>query len=236
MKKLSCLLIEDNEFDAQLLMEMLKQQALFQQMDWSQTTADAYHRLVTTTYDLIFLDMHMPDQQGIEFLHDTPNQPPVIVVTAGLEYAARCYELDVVGFLVKPFERFRLYKAINRALSGSRTGLDNPFANSIFLQTNRQQRRFRFNDIQFIEAHGTYTKIHTLQEITVVSHAISALEAQLPATQFMRVQKSFIINLNHITAVEARCVWINTTKVAVGAQYVDLLQKSIRRDGQNPTR
>ena len=234
MKKLSCLIVEDAELDAHLLMNILKQQALFQHMDWSQTATDALCRLATTSYDLIFLDMRMPDQLGTDFLRDTPHRPPVIVMTASLEFAVPCYDLSIVDFLSKPLEQPRLQRAINRTLSKSQTEPINPYTNSIFFQANRQMKRFLFNDIHFVEAHGAYAKIHSSQGATVVSHAISWIETQLPANQFLRIQKSYIVNLHHITAIEARSVWVNTTKLSVGTQYVDQLRQFIRKDGQDP--
>ena len=236
MKRLSCLIIEDTESDARVLMSMLTRPQVFQQVDWSQTAADALYRLVTASYDLIFLDMRMPDQLGTDFLRDTPQRPPVIVTTANVEYAEPCYDLDVVDFLSKPFEQSRLQRAINRALSSSLAAPPQPYTNSIFLQANRQMKQFHFSDIHFVEAHGAYAKIHSAQGVTVVSHAISWIETQLPATLFLRIQKSFIVNLHHITAVEAKSVWINTTKLSVGSQYVEPLRQFVRRgDGLDLT-
>lgn len=232
MKRLSCLIIEDTESDARSLMNMLTQPPLFQRTDWCQTAADALNRLAANTYDLVFLDIRLPDQTGINFLRDTPRRPPIIVMSASLEYALPCYDLQVVDFLSKPFEQSRLQRAIVRALSSNPQESNQSYANSIFLQTNRQLKKFLYGDIQYVEAHGSYTKIHTAQDITIVSHAISWIETQLPATQFLRIQKSFIVNLHHIAAVNSKYVWINTAKLSIGTQYVDLLRQFVgRREG-----
>ena len=235
MKKFSCLIVEDAEFDAHILRNMLTKQGVFQQIDWCQTAAEALHRLAASAYNLVFLDMRLPDQLGTDFLRDTPRRPPVIVITASLEYAVPCYDLTVADFLVKPLEPSRLQRAINRALSSSQPERDSPFTTSIFFQANRRLQQFPFSDIHFIEAHGAYAKIHSPQGVTVVSHAISWIETQLPTNQFLRVQKSFIVNLRYVTAIDARNVWVNTTKLSVGTQYIDALRQLIRReDSQDP--
>lgn len=235
MKRLSCLIIEDIEIDARILMNMLSELPLLYQADWASTATDALSRLMNQTYDLVFLDMRLPGLLGTELLRDMPQRPPVIVTTSYVEFAEPCYDFDVADFLMKPFVISRLQRSINRALTRNLTQAAQSVAASIFLPTNRRMQQFHFRDILFIEAHGAYTKIHGSQGITIVSTSISWLEAQLPTSAFMRVQKSFIINLHYLTAVEARCVWVGETKITVGTQYRDQLRQLIVGPGSKDT-
>lgn len=228
MNSLSCLIIEDSESDARLLTGMLDQLSIFQKIDETQRATEALDQLITFPYDLIFLDIRLPDLPGMDFLRYTPHRPPTIVTTAFLDYAVLCYDLQVADFLLKPFELSRLQRAINRALKSTHEESIKPQTTSIFLQANRQMKQFHFLDIDFIEAHGAYSKIHTTGGVNIVNHAISWIEAKLPLFQFIRIQKSFIVNLSHITAVESRSVWINTTKITVGSQYISQLRQLVK--------
>lgn len=230
MNKFSCLIIEDTDEDAQFLRDTLVALSIFQQIDVSNTATSALSRLATIHYDLIFLDMQMPDQLGIDFLRETQNRPPVIVVSANVSYALPCYDLEIADFLSKPFEPSRLLRSIKRAFNKTPTAVKKISQNIIFLQANRQTIPFRFKDICFVEAHRDYTKIHSPQTVTIVSHTISWIEMQLPADTFMRIQKSFIVNLNWITAIESRSVWVNKIKLSVGTQYADKVRQFIQGD------
>jgi DNA-binding LytR/AlgR family response regulator len=227
MKPLSCLIIEDLEADAQLLMQMLSELPVAFKADWCQLPTDVLNRMQQSAYDLVFLDIRLPGLLGTDLLRDMPYRPPVIVVTAYTEYAVDGYDLDVADFLLKPYGRSRLLRAVNRALNRGDNLMSHNLhlQDSIFLQANRRLQQFKFTDILYVEAQGIHAKIHRRQDATVVSHSISCLENQLPTAQFMRVQKSFIVNVQHITAVDARSLWIGLIKISVGARYREPLKQ-----------
>lgn len=237
MKPLSCLLIEDLEADAQGLMQMLSELPVAVEIDWCQTPSEVLNRMQRSAYDLIFLDIQLPGLLGTDLLRNTPQRPPVIVVTDYIEYAVDGYDLQIADYLLKPYDRPRLQRSINRALNstGNQTQPILRPLDSIFVQSNRRMQQVHFQDILYLEASGIYTKIHSVRDVMIVSHSISWLEKQLPKNQFIRVQKSFIVNARHITAVDARSLWINTTRITVGTQYRDPLKQFLmgRSDDSN---
>lgn len=235
MKELSCLIIEDLEADAQMLMQMLSELPIVLKIDWSQTASDLLNRLQSETYDFIFLDIRLPMLNGIDLLRETPHLPPVIIVTAYLQYAPDGYDLQVADFLLKPYNRSRLQRAIKRALKGSHIPAIHAFLppESIFLQASRRMKQFLFRSILFIEARGGDAIVHSSQDATTVSHSISWLEAQLPAKQFIRVQKSFIVNIHHITAADARNLWVGKIRITVGIPYRERLKQILIQLGRS---
>lgn len=227
MTTFSCLIVEDNEADSLALKNLLAQIPFLSQVDSCSTAMEALTWLGSTKYDLVFLDVQLPDMSGMDFLRDSPQRPPIIVCSSFMEFAAPCYDLTVADFLLKPFERPRLMRAINRALSISLNDRGMTYSDGIFLHTARRLQQFLFADIKYIEAHGAYSKIYSGSETVTVSDSISWIESQLPPKQFVRIQKSFIINLKQITAIEARNVWIGATKLSVGQQYRDQLRQFV---------
>lgn len=227
MKPLSCLLIEDLEADAQQLMQMLTELPVAVEVDWCQTSSEVLNRMQRSAYDLIFMDIRLPGFLGTDLLRNTPQRPPVIVVTAYIEYAVEGYDLQIADYLHKPYDRPRLQRSINRALNstGNLTQYQQRPLDSLFLQSNRRMQQFHFSDILYLEASGIYTKVYGPRDVTAVSHSISWLEKQLPNNQFIRVQKSFIVNARHITAVDARSLWINSIRLTVGTQYREPLKQ-----------
>lgn len=151
----------------------------------------------------------------------------MIVTTSSPDYALDCYDLEVVDYLVKPYTTDRLMRAISRTVDDklSKPRID---SQNIFLHVNRRLRKFNFHDIRYLEAFAAYTKIHTVSEVVVTSESISMLEDRLPSSQFIRIQKSFIINLEKLTAIEHRAVLLNETKLPIGQRFRETIGSLFR--------
>lgn len=227
MLYISCLLIDGNEADSLALQTLLSQVPVFTRVDHASTGSEALCLLASSHYDLVFLDMNLPDMPGLDWLCMTPQRPPVIALSTIAEQAVPCYDLNVADFLLKPLERARLLRAINRGLTINLTERSQTYRQGIFLHTARRLQQFLFDDIQYVEAHGAYSKICTDTETTTVSDSISWIESQLPPSQFVRIQKSFMVNMKRVTAVEARNVWIGKTKLSIGQQYREHLRQLV---------
>ena len=206
---------------------MLSELPIAAEVDWCQTASEVMNRMQRSTYDLIFMEMRLPGLLGTDLLRNTPQRPPVIVVTAYSEYAVEGYDLQIADFVLKPYDRPRLQRSINQALNSTGPLTQHMLRplDGIFLQANRRMQKFHFPDILYLKASGICTEIHCIREVTAVSHSISWVEKQLPKNQFIRVQKSFIVNALHVTAVDAQSLWINTTRLTVGRQYRDPLKQ-----------
>jgi DNA-binding LytR/AlgR family response regulator len=227
MTNYTCLIIEDDELAVRDLQRQLNQVPLLKQIDVCGSTNEALAYLVKQSYDLVFLDIKLPGQSGLDWLRTLTNYPPLIITTAYAEFAVDCYDFNVADFLLKPFTPERLQRAINRALMGQSAQRPREETRDIFLYVNRQLQKFNFDDIKYLEAYGAYTKIYTQSDVLVICESISALEERLPARQFMRIQKSFIINLAKLTALERRFAWLTDIKLPIGKNYHDLLNQLV---------
>ncbi|MDN5201013.1 LytTR family DNA-binding domain-containing protein [Fulvivirgaceae bacterium BMA10] len=177
--------------------------------------------------DLMFLDINMPKLKGFDFLKTLSYPPKVIVTTAYKEFALEGYELNVCDYLLKPFSFERFVKAVNKAVSTTQTASIAPAHKE---STNTEKRRFfvkgdkkyhqvDLNDILFIEAFGNYAKLFLRDEMIITHEKISSYEELLPAGQFIRVHKSFMIAVDKINLVEGNRIIIQDHTIPIGQMY-----------------
>jgi two-component system LytT family response regulator len=179
--------------------------------------------------DLIFLDIKMPDISGIEFYKSLPQKPLVIFTTAYQEHAVTSFELDAVDYLLKPFSLARFIKGCNKAaelFNLRRAGQPEDF---VFIKTGTEQIRVAFSDILYLEAAGNYVT-YFLNDRQVLSRStVSEALETLPASQFMRVHRSFIVALNKITKVSRDEVQIGKKTIPVSEGYRQELNDFLKR-------
>lgn len=185
----------------------------------SLTAGDALFKLSSRKYDLLFVDTHLPDRTGLEFLQSVSQRPPAIVTANTPDLALDCFDLDVADYLLKPITFSRFIRAVNRALQMQ----INPYGFSdnkaVYLKIGRSIQRFRYDEIEYIEAFGVYSKVWRNQKATIVNEPISMLETHLPSQYFMRVHKSYIIGLNCLDTFSHTNIMIGGSKIPLGASY-----------------
>ncbi|GLR16832.1 LytR/AlgR family response regulator transcription factor [Portibacter lacus] len=175
--------------------------------------------------DLIFLDLNMPKLKGFAFLKTLSNPPKVIVTTAYKEFALEGYELNIVDYLLKPFSFERFLKAVHKAIKTSdkqevRSIISNDNSpESIFLQSNKKYFQVDIRTILFLESAGNYVKVVTTEETITIRDKISALLEKLPASQFIKVHKSFAVAKSHIQSIEGNRIFIADHEVPIGKMY-----------------
>jgi DNA-binding LytR/AlgR family response regulator len=174
--------------------------------------------------DVMFLDIRMPGLTGLELLATLPHPPQVILTTAYSEYALVSYEYGVVDYLLKPISFERFLAAVNKlgSIPGqpeatTRSGVEKP--DSIFLRVNRKDHKVRFAEIRFLEGYGNYVKVHLERETVLVAETMTRLEQTLPAEQFLRVHKSYIVALDRIERFGTRSVCAGDVEIPVGRSY-----------------
>ncbi|MBS1606768.1 MAG: response regulator transcription factor [Bacteroidetes bacterium] len=176
--------------------------------------------------DLIFLDINMPDISGMQLLQTLTPRPMIIFTTAYSQYAVESYELNALDYLLKPvtFERFLM--AINKAaavLSAKNpTGPDEDAA--VFIKSGPQTYRVRINEILYLEKNGNYITLHRKDGNILIRENMGDIFDLLPATDFIRVHKSYIVGIRHITMIEVHQLLVNGEKIPIGSTYRDSLR------------
>jgi DNA-binding LytR/AlgR family response regulator len=198
---------------------------------------DASEVLANNQVDLIFVDIQMPDLSGIDFTRLIEKGPKVIFTTAFEKYALEGYKLEVVDYLLKPFSYEEFLASVQKALKLIRleqNSLQKVEANDefLFLKSDYKIKRINFNDILYIEGLKDYVKVY-VQNIPKPVLSISTLkliESKLPESRFMRVHRSFIVNLGKIDTIERSRIVFGKTYIPVSDQYKEKFQEFLDRN------
>jgi DNA-binding LytR/AlgR family response regulator len=176
--------------------------------------------------DLILLDINMPDLSGIQFLQTLSPRPQIIFTTAYSQYAVESYELNALDYLLKPitFERFLL--AINKAAAA--LSLKNPTGpdeeGAVFIKSGPQTHRVRLSEILYLEKNGNYITVHLKNENILVRENMGDIFDLVPAADFIRVHKSYVVAVRHISMIEVHQLIVNGEKIPIGSTYRDSLR------------
>lgn len=200
---------------------------------------DAFEFMAGEPVDLIFLDIQMPDLNGLEFTRAMIKGPKVIFTTAFEKYAVDGFKLDIVDYLLKPFSYEEFFKSAQKALRliklehGSESSVQVEANNDfLFLKSDYKIRRINFNDILYIEGLKDYVKVFTRSDPKPVLSLISlkSLEAKLPVSKFMRVHRSFIVNLEKIETIERSRIIFGKVYIPVSDQYKEKFQEFLNKN------
>lgn len=168
------------------------------------SAAEALSWLANNSADLLFLDINMPQLNGIDMLKVLAKRPQVVIISAYQEYALQGFELDVTDYLLKPVSEQRLSQALDkvrqRNLTINPVNHKSTVEQHILLKVDREQRKFKLADISLLEAYGNYVKLWQGNHMTLVSSSLKQLAEKLPNDQFVKVHKSFIVNSDEVTA------------------------------------
>jgi DNA-binding LytR/AlgR family response regulator len=229
-----CLIIEDSISSVAILKEYLSLLPFFQVANVCDNYAQAIAFLSNHQVDLIFLDIQLANKEGEHFtgfdvLQTFSTLPPVIITSSHAGFAIESYRIGkAVDFLVKPFDYDRFLIAINRALNLKMTTnrlLDDEY---VFLKMGRKFQRFELADIDYFEAYGIYLKVFVKGMPHVVNDTISAISETLSPKRFMRVHKSYIVNINKINGFDHNNLYLLNGKVPIGISYKPQLDGLLR--------
>jgi DNA-binding LytR/AlgR family response regulator len=198
---------------------------------------DAAEYLTDTSVDLIFVDIQMPDLSGIEFTRLMEKGPKVIFTTAFEKYALEGYKLEIVDYLLKPFSYEEFLVAVHKVQKllsleqkvPAKVDVNNEF---LFLKSDYKIKRINFNDILYIEGLKDYVKVYTQNAPKPVLSltSLKLLESKLPDNKFMRVHRSFIVNLEKIDTIERSRIVFGKEYIPVSDQYKDRFQEYLDKN------
>jgi two-component system, LytTR family, response regulator len=232
MKQIKCIIVEDEPLAAKVLRDYIAQVPFLECRGSFKDAVYATEFLQGEMVDLIFLDIHLPRVKGMSFIRTLSHPPAIIITTAYHQYAVEGFELNVTDYLLKPVEFDRFALAVNKAQKqiAQQPAADKEDApvqkrNYIFLTVNRRHVKINHDDILYIESLREYVKVYTQKQEYITKMSTGEMEALLPAAQFKRVHRSFIVALDKIEAFTAGNVEINGRHIPVGRAYRDALQR-----------
>lgn len=179
--------------------------------------------------DIMFLDINMPELNGLDFLKSLRDAPLVIFTTAYPQYALESYELDAIDYLVKPIRIERFLKAVNKAENhlrllqqdNSHNQVERIEEDFVYIKADRKYFKIYFKDILYIEGLKDYVIIYTKDNKIITSMNVKTIAAQLPPSIFARVSKSYIVNTLHITSFDNEIIYVHNTEIPLGQSFKD---------------
>jgi two-component system LytT family response regulator len=224
----------DDEPQALEVVQVLAAKVPFLELKTCFTNAfTAIDYLQKNQIDLIFLDIKMPDISGIEFVKCLPQPPMIVFTTAYSKYAVQGFELDAIDYLLKPFSLARFAKACSKGLETKRLyAKETP--DYIFIKTGYEEERVMLNEILYLEAEGNYITVVLLTRKLLTRQTMTDILQMLPAQQFARIHRSYIISLNKIQKITRQEVDVAGYTIPVGISYEDKLsevRKKLNRAG-----
>lgn len=236
---LRCLAIDDEELALELLEDNIRRVPYLSLVATCSHPLQAMKVLETEPVDLIFLDIQMPGLTGLQFIQSFPAQCMFILITAYEQYALEGYNLNVVDYLVKPVEMDRFLKACNKALllhqlqKEAKGANLPPSADFFFVNVEYSLVKIQKSDIVWIEGLKDYVRIHlkSTPKPVVTRMSFKAIEEELPAPQFIRIHKSYLVAVAAITSVRKSSVFIDSLELPLSDNYRDGFYKAIGRAG-----
>jgi DNA-binding LytR/AlgR family response regulator len=230
-----CIAIDDEPLALQLIAEYASR-IPFLSLDKTFTNPDeARLWLQQNPVDLLFLDIQMPDINGLQLYATLPNKPPVIFTTAYSEYAVDGFNVDAVDYLLKPFEFDRFLKAVYKAREyGEFLSNQELQTASIFIKVDYQLMKLNLKDIELIEGLDDYIRIHMRPKPILTLMTLKGLQEKLPPQEFVRIHRSYIVPVSKIERFGKSKVKVAGKEIPVGSSYSEVYQQLLKSKGLQP--
>jgi len=226
---MTCIVVDDEPLARQGMEINIAQISTLQLLGSFSNALAASDFLRKEEVDLLFLDINMPELNGLDFLKSLRDAPLVIFTTAYPQYALESYELDAIDYLVKPIRIERFLKSVNKAdnhlrllkQEGNNNHVEKIEDDFVYIKSDRKFFKIFFKDILYIEGLKDYVIIYTADNKIITSMNVKTIAAQLPASIFARVSKSYIVNILHITALDNELIYIQHHEIPLGQSFKD---------------
>jgi DNA-binding LytR/AlgR family response regulator len=218
---ISCIAIDDEPLALDLLKRYIAKIYFLELKGTFTDPFEAKKLIETSAIDIIFLDIQMPDINGIEFSKTLASKDTaVIFTTAFSEYAVEGFNVDAIDYLVKPIEYDRFLKSVYKAKEYidyiSNQELQDGY---IFVKSDYQMVKINLKDILFIEGLDDYIKIHLLQKSVLTLMTLKTISQKLPAKEFIRVHRSYIVPVSKIENISKSKIKIMDKEIPIGVSY-----------------
>ncbi|GLU53690.1 LytR/AlgR family response regulator transcription factor [Dyadobacter frigoris] len=229
---MKCLIVDDNIIARTTLKQLVKQNPELILAGECADAMEAYRTITSMPVDLLLLDIEMKGMSGIELVKSLGEKHPIIIFTTSKkDYAAEAFELHVADYITKPVTTVRFLQAIEKAweIHKSKKQIIKKDEDSfIFIRDSNIVRRLKLDEILFAEAMGDYVKLYTSEKFYSVHSSLKEVESKLPESKFLRVHRSFIIQVGKIDTIEGGTLIINRKMIPVADTYRAALNQRLK--------
>ena len=231
----NCIVIDDEPFARNLLEEYISKVPYLNLLGSFSGGLKALELLNSQPVDLLFLDIQMPEINGITFLKSLNDKPNVIFTTAYAEFALEGYELNATDYLLKPFDFPRFLKAVEKTTPQKHPVPDNSAITKspkyLFVKDGISMIKITLTDIQYIKGLKDYVQIFTAGKKVTSLQTLKELSETLPEDLFSRSHNSYIVGMQHIDSINRNQINIRDTQIPIGATFRKSFMESLKRIG-----
>ncbi|MFT5436726.1 MAG: two-component system LytT family response regulator [Ulvibacter sp.] len=231
---LKCAIVDDSTLQRLSIVRLIENHPALNLVAEYNNAIEAKMGLATTEIDLIFLDIEMPILSGFDLLDDLTAKPQIIFVTGKTKYAFKAFDYNAVDYLRKPISKERFLNAVHKAITNYKLKNDEGFDDEdfIFVKSNLKKRKVFLNELRYIEALGDYVKLVTEHDALVVLSTMKAFETLLPPERFLRIHKSYIVNLDKVERYNSKVIELDKEQLPLSrnrkADLVEALAATVR--------
>jgi two-component system LytT family response regulator len=230
--KLNCVVVDDSTIHRITIAKLVNEHPDLTLVGDFSNASETRNCILTKNVDLLFLDIEMPVQSGFDLLDGLKARPQIIFVSSKTDYALRAFDYDAVDYLHKPVTKDRFNKAVQKAIEThqrKKDGADEE-GDFIFIKSNLKNFKIFITKIKWVEAFGDYIKLNTEDETHLVLSTMKAFENELPGDKFIRVHKSFIVNIDKVERFNSKFAEIGTTKIPLSRNKKEDLAKALNKN------
>jgi len=229
MQMYNCMIVEDEPLAAEILEDYIRQVPYLHLKATCNDGIHALQILQKEKIDVIFLDIHLPKLKGLDLVKTLNDSPQVIITSAYQEYALQGYELNVVDYLLKPFEFNRFLMAVNKLhmqpanIAADIIAAPNADRPYLFFNVNKKKIKIYLDEILFIESLREYIRVTTNTKKVLTKFQLGQVEELVQHHNFLRIHRSFIVAKDKIDAFNSTQVEINGDEIPIGRSYKELV-------------
>ena len=231
---MNCIIIDDDATARLIIKQLCSNSEQVSVIEEFSSAIDAIKYLNSNDVDLIFLDIHMPTFSGFDFIQTLKSPPKIILTTSDKNFALQAFEYDcVVDYLVKPILKERFAKSLHKLSNieevevSTKINTSNEDSSFIYVSVDRRLIKINIPDIYFVEAKGDYISIKTESKSYIVHSTLKKIEDKLPSSLFLRIHRSFIINISQIIDIEDNSVLIQKSVIPISRSNKSELMKRL---------
>ncbi|RXQ92185.1 response regulator transcription factor [Ancylomarina salipaludis] len=228
MKNQTCIIVEDEQLAIDLLLSYVEKIPFLSCAGAFPNAIEAYSFLYENSVDIIFVDIDMPGMKGTDFVKSLRRNYKIIFTTACEQSALEAFELNAIDYLTKPIEFNRFIQALNKAtLYNISTSENKTNAGKLFIKVDGKIINISLNEILYIQGMQRYTQIFTKNNKYTSLTSLFKLSEHLPKDKFLRVHKSYIINIDNISCIEGNMIKINNETIPISKGKKDQFFKDL---------
>jgi DNA-binding LytR/AlgR family response regulator len=235
--------IDDERNALGIIENYCKQSSTVNLLATFQDPEQAIEFVKTHPVDLVFLDVQLSAVNGLSLIPKLAGEPKIVLTTAHPDYALQGYDLDILDYLLKPFPFARFERAIHKYQLTATAKNTNTLAHTktlvagaedlIFVKSDHKTHKVRLDELKWIEGAGNYVTLHTIKQKILTLQNLRSFELFLQPYQFVRVHKSFIVNVKYVDSIDTQSIYCAGQQIPIGETYKEKVLSFLRELGQH---